>query len=108
MQTQRNDSAARARGILDAWERRDLGGLQAELNLAHHPCGQAPGHNFEELERLDLLDGIAQQLQQDLPFLFLTSGPAGRPEVCYRLLTHLALSGDHPAIRSKRLAVFPC
>ncbi|MBZ5596259.1 MAG: hypothetical protein LAP39_28775 [Acidobacteriia bacterium] len=108
MHTQLNGSAERARSILDAWKRRDLKGLRAELDLAHDHCAHVPGHSFEEQERLDLLDGIAQQLQQGLPFLPLTSDPGGRPEVCYRLLIHLALSGDRPAIRSKKLAVFPC
>jgi len=97
MYTQRTGSAERARCILNAWERRDLASLGAELVLAHSDCAQAPGYDAEEQERLDLLDSIARQLQQ-----------GGRPEVCYRLLTHLALSGHHPAIRSKKLAVFPC
>jgi hypothetical protein len=97
MYPQRTASAERARCILDAWDRRDLADFEAELSLAHSDCAHAPGHDFEEQERLDLLDGIARQLQQ-----------GGRPEVCYRLLTHLALSGHHPAIRSRKLAVLPC
>lgn len=98
-------SAELARSILHAWDRRDVTGLQAELNRAHGNSDLEPGYDSEERERLDLLDGIAVQLQQDLPSLSWTSNPGGRPEVCYRLLTHLALSGGHPAIRSKKFAV---
>ncbi|HVP48466.1 MAG TPA: hypothetical protein VMT32_17850 [Bryobacteraceae bacterium] len=102
MYTQRTGSAERARCILNAWEHRDLASLEAELVLAHSDCAQAPGHDSEEQERLDLLDSIAEQLERGLPDV------AGSPEICYRLLKHLALSGHHAAIRSKKLAVFPC
>lgn len=100
MYTQSNDSAGHARNILDAWQRKDLDGLSAELALADDLI---PDGNAEEQERMDLLHGIAQQIQQDLPCLSLAS----RPEVCFRLLEHLALSGNHPAIRSRKLAFFP-
>ncbi len=90
-----NDSAGRARNILDAWQRKDLDGLRAHLNL---PC--KPSDNSEEQERLDLLRGIAEQVRQDLQ--------GDHSEVCFRLLEHLALSGSHPAIRSRKLALFPC
>ena len=102
----RTNSAERARHILDAWERRDLTGLEAELSVS--PGESLPGHSSEEQERMDLLDGITQKLQQDLPYLSLKSGFSEPTEVCFRLLAHLAFSGNHPAIRSKKLAVFPC
>ena len=89
------DSADRARNILDAWQQRDLDGLRAQLTLAFNPSD-----NLEEQERMDLLDGIAQQIRKDLP--------EGQSEVCFRLLEHLAVSGNHPAIRSRKLAFFPC
>jgi hypothetical protein len=95
MYTQWIDSAGRARNILDAWQRRDLDGLRAQLTLAYNPSD-----NPEEEERMDLLDGIAQQMWQDIP--------ANQSDVYFRLLEHLALSGNHPAIRSRKLAFFPC
>jgi hypothetical protein len=91
-----NDSAGRARNILDAWQRKDLDGLRAQLSL---PNGLTPG-DAEEQERMDLLDGIAQQMRQEFP--------PDQSEVCFRLLEHLAISGNHPAIRSRKLAFFPC
>jgi hypothetical protein len=106
MHTQWTNSAERARHILEAWERKDLIGLQAELSLS--PGGGLPNHSSEEQERMDLLDGIAQQLQQDLTHLSLKSASSQPPEVCFHLLAHLAFSGNHPAIRSRKLAVFPC
>ena len=95
-----NDSAGRARNILNAWQRKDLDGLKAELDLSGDlvACD-----NSEEQERMDLLRGIAQQIQQDLSGLSLVENQA-----CFRLLSHLALSGGHPAIRSRKLAFFPC
>ena len=90
------DSAGRARNILDAWQRKDLDGLQAQLIL---PTGFTPA-GAEEQERMDLLDGIAHQMRLDLP--------DSQSEVCFRLLEHLAVSGNHPAIRSRKLAFFPC
>ena len=95
MYTQWTDSAGRARNILDAWQRKDLDGLRAELNLPHNPSG-----NSEEQERMDLLHGIAEQMRLNLR--------GDQPEVCFRLLEHLALTGSHPAIRSRKLAFFPC
>ena len=90
------DSAERAHNILDAWQRKDLNGLKAQLSL---PNSLTPA-DTEEQERMDLLDGIAQQMRQDLP-------PDQR-EVCFRLLEHLAISGSHPAVRSRKLAFFRC
>jgi hypothetical protein len=89
------DSADRARNILEAWQQRDLDGLKAQLTIAYNPSD-----NLEEQERMDLLDGIAQQIRKDLP--------EAQSEVCFRLLEHLAVSGNHPAIRSRKLAFFPC
>jgi hypothetical protein len=96
MYSQCYDSAGRARNILDAWQRKDLDGLKAELNLPN-----SPSDNSEEQERMDLLHGIAQQMRQD-------PSSGDQPEVCFRLLEHLAQSGSHPAIRSRKLAFFPC
>ena len=90
------DSAERARNILDAWQRKDLDGLRAQLSLST----SLPPGDAEEQERMDLLDGIAQQMWQDLP--------GNQSDVYFRLLEHLALSGNHPAIRSRKLAFFPC
>jgi hypothetical protein len=73
-----------------------LDGLRAQLSLSN---GLTPA-DAEEQERMDLLDGIAQQMRQDLP--------PDQSEVCFRLLEHLALSGNHPAIRSRKLAFFRC
>jgi hypothetical protein len=98
MYTQWTDSAGRARNILDAWQRKDLGGLRAELDVMQTPSG-----NFEEQERMDLLHGIAQQMRQDPSGLSL-----GGNQACLRLLEHLAVSGSHPAIRPRKLALFPC
>jgi hypothetical protein len=95
MYTQWIDSAGRARTILDAWQRKDLDGLRAQLTLPYNPSD-----NPEEQERMDLLDGIAQQMRQHLP--------GDQSEVCFRLLEHLALSGNHPAIRSRKLAFVRC
>jgi len=97
MYTQWTDSAGRARNILEAWQRKDLDGLKAGLDLSNDLM---PGDSAEEQERMDLLHGIAEQMQQDLR--------EDQTEVCFRLLEHLALSGSHPAIQSRKLAFFPC
>jgi hypothetical protein len=89
------DSAGRARNIIDAWERKDLDGLRAQLTLPHDPSVSS-----EEQERMDLLAGIAQQMRQGLP--------PDQSEVCFRLLEHLAFSGTHPPIRARKVAFFPC
>jgi hypothetical protein len=67
-----------------------------------------PGDSSEEQERMELLDGIARQMQQDLPALLPAANRGDQPEVCFRLLEHLALSGHHPAIRPRKLAFFRC
>ena len=90
------DSAERAHNMLDAWQRKDLDGLRTQLSL---PNGLKSA-DAEEQERMDLLDGIAQQMRQNLP--------PDQSEVCFRLLEHLAISGHHPAIRSRKLAFFRC
>ena len=89
-----NDSTARARNILNAWQQKDLDSLKAELDVTSEPS-----RSSEEEERMDLLDGIAEQMRQNL---------RGDHEVCFRLLEHLAHSGGHPAIRPRKLAFFPC
>ena len=100
MYTQWNDSAGRARNILNAWQRKDLDGLKAELDLSNDLMA---GGSSEEQERMDLLRGIAQQIEQDLSGLSLAGN-----QVCFRLLEHLAISGGHPAIRPRKLALFRC
>ena len=89
------NSAGYARNILDVLERKDLAGLTAELDLPNRPAGDS-----EEQERMDLLHGIAEQMRLNLR--------GDQPEVCFRLLEHLALSGSHPAIRPRKLALFLC
>ena len=97
MQGDPNNSAARARAILAAWQQRDLTRLEAELSLVP-ACNEIHDMSFEEQERMELLHDVASQLCH-----------AGDPgEVCQRLLEHLARTGEHPAIRSEKLSFFPC
>jgi hypothetical protein len=104
---QRMNSTERASGILAAWERRDLPGLEAELALTQCDCGETGNASIEEQERMDLLGGIAGQMQKDLPQLPAAGDSAERSEVCFHLLRHLAASGKHPPIRSEKLSFFP-
>ena len=53
MGDQQMNSTGRARGILDAWERRDLAGIEAELALAER-APQTDVASCEEQERLEL------------------------------------------------------
>jgi len=87
------DSAARARNLLNAWQINDLDAFRMESEGR-----QEPGGDSEEQERLDLLQGIAEQMQQDAD---------GDHTVCFRLLEHLAASGSHPPMRARKLAFFP-
>jgi hypothetical protein len=99
MQGEPNNSAARARGILAAWERRDQAGLEVELSLMQ--AGTAiRDMSFEEQERMELLSGVATQVRH-------AGIPSGASDVCLRLLEHLAMTGEHPAIRSEKLSFFP-
>lgn len=99
------DSAQRAQRILDVWEQGDLPALQAELRLARGD-GAASGACAEEGERLDLLDGIAAQMERDLVGMPLGNGASDRAATCFHLLTHLATSRP-VAIQSEKLSSSP-
>ena len=101
----RPHSALLAQRILDAWEQEDMPGLRAELSYAQRPCFAA---SPEEEERLELLDGIAAQVEQDLAGSELGNIASVRTATCVRLLEHLATSSPHAAIRSGELSSFPC
>jgi hypothetical protein len=106
MGDQQINSTGRARRILDAWERMDLAGIEAELALADG--AQTGGASCEEQERLDLLSAIARQIRQDSSRLPGRAEAGERTAVCFRLLQHLAATGEHAAIRSEKLSFFPC
>jgi hypothetical protein len=103
---QRMNSTERARGILAAWKRKDWPALEAELALTQYDCGETGDASAEEQERMDLLSGIAGQMQKDLPDLQGAGYGGERFEVWSRLLRHLAASGKHPPIRSEKLSFF--
>jgi len=98
------NSTRRAQRILDAWEREDLPLFQAELRLAQRARTATCA---EEEERLDLLDGIAGQLERDL--VWMRPGECGSECVatCFRLLSHLATDRPRPVNRSEKLSGFP-
>jgi hypothetical protein len=96
------DSAERAGDILASWKRQDLCDLRAELDRTRRACSAMTVSSFEEQERLDLLDGIAGQIQEDLRN---RGGLGDTAETCFRLLEHLATSGKYSAIRSETLSV---
>lgn len=102
------NSTGRARRILDAWERMDLAGIEAELALAESAGAQTDGASCEEQERLELLDGIARQMRQDFSRLPGMAEAGERTAVCFRLLQHLAATGECGPIRSEKLSFFPC
>lgn len=106
MGEQQINSTGRARRILDAWERMDLAGIEAELALADG--AQTDVASCEEQERLDLLSAIARQIRQDFSRLPGMAEAGERTAVCFRLLQHLAATGEHAAIRSEKLSFFPC
>ena len=108
MGNQQINSTGRARRILDAWERMDLPGIEAELALAECDGAQTGGTSCEEQERLDLLGGIARQMRQDFSSLPGMAEAGERTAVCFHLLQHLAATGEHAAIRSEKLSFFPC
>jgi|SRR5579871_1948031 len=86
-------ATASARRILDAWAREDMTGFRAELRAAQRP------HNAlatEENERLELLNGVAAQMERDLSGMEYGEGAA----LCFRLLGHLAAARP-TAIRSE-------
>jgi len=100
-------SAARAQRILTVWEQEDLPGLQAELRLAQQAGAAATGARPEEQERLELLEGIAGQMQQDLVRLPLGNGAGASAATCFRLLEHLATRRPRPVSQSEKLFSFP-
>jgi|SRR5579859_508708 len=108
MNDQQTNSTERARRILDAWERMDLTEIEAELALAERDGAQAHSASSEEQERLDLLEGIAGQLRQDFSRLPRVPEAGERTALCFRLLQHLAATGEDIPIRSEKLSFFPC
>ncbi len=100
------NSARRAQRILAVWEQEDFAGLQAELHRAQLDCAAATYARAEEQERLELLDGIAGQIQRELASMPQGTG-AGPAASCFRLLEHLAASRPQPVTRSEKLSVFP-
>jgi len=108
MSDQQLNSTARARRILDAWERMDLRGIAAELALAERDGARTGIASCEEQERLDLLGAIAGQMRQDLSPLPGVADAGERTAVGFRLLQHLAATGEHVPIRSEKLSFFPC
>ena len=108
MSDQQLNSTARARRILDAWERMDLRGIEAELALAECDGTRTGNASCEEQERLDLLGAIARQIRQDSLRVPGRAEAGERTAVCFRLLQHLAATGEHAAIRSEKLSFFPC
>jgi len=99
MQGEANNSAAHARGILAAWERRDQPSLEVELSLMQASTA-IRDMSFEEQERMELLHGVAKQIRH-------TGDPSAASDVCRRLLEHLAMTGERSAIRSEKLSFFP-
>jgi hypothetical protein len=97
-------STRRARRILDAWEREDTPAFEAELRLAQH-ADAAPASGEEE-ERLDLLDGIAAQLEQELVGRQPGHTGSERVATCFRLLAHLATERPQAVNRSETLSCF--
>lgn len=96
------DSAERAADILASWKRQDLCDLEAEVDRTRRACSEMTAHSLEEQERMELLDGIAGQLQEDIRNL---GGLGDSAETCLRLLEHLATSGKYAAIRFETLSV---
>jgi len=97
------DSTQQAQRILDAWEHENMPGLRAELHFAQR-SGAATACAEEE-ERLDLLHGIAAQMERDLAGM--SFGHGERAATCFRLLAHLATTRP-VAIRSGKPSSFPC
>ena len=65
MGDQQMNSTRRARRILDAWERMDLAGIEAELALAECDGVQTGGSSCEEQERLGLVERDRAAIRQD-------------------------------------------
>ena len=97
------ESAERAARLLQAWERRDLSGLEAELDRTERACRESCSSSYEEQERLELLDGIAGRIRQEMPALIETGDSHVGRAACFRLLAHLAANGRR-AIRVEKLS----
>lgn len=100
-------SAARAQRILAVWQQEDLPRLEAELSLAQRGSAAAPGAQAEEQERLELLEGIAGQMQRDLVRSPLANGASGSAAMCFRLLEHLAAKRPQAINQSEKLFSSP-
>ena len=96
-------SAERAAGLLEAWERHDLRGLEAELDRTERACRESRSSSYEEQERLELLDGIAGRIRREMPSLIETDDRHVGRAACFRLLEHLVVSGRR-AIRVEKLS----
>ena len=96
MCTCRMNSEDRARGILAAWQRRDLSSLEAQLTLARYDCAEGAAATSREQERMELLGVIALRVLEDLPHLMHASDTDSSMESCFRLLEHLVKTGSHP------------
>jgi len=99
------NSTGRARRILDAWEREDLPTFQAALRSAQR--ASAATTSAEEEERLDLLEGVAAQLERDLTGVRPGMAGSERVATCFRLLAHLATERPRAASRSEKLSCSP-
>jgi len=93
---QQMDAETQARGILATWDRGDLAALEAALSSAARDAAMGKHLSADEEERLDLLEGIAVQMRQDM-----AQGDLAQPETYRRLLRHLA------AIPTAKLFSFP-
>ncbi|HUJ23045.1 MAG TPA: hypothetical protein VLX58_16050 [Bryobacteraceae bacterium] len=108
MHEQSLHSVRKAQRLLDAWNSRDFGALEAELRGRRGGDAAASGTGAHEQERLELLDSITDEMRQDLVRTPLGGRCGVRAETHIRLLEHLAMDGHHAAIRSEKLSVFPC
>jgi len=94
MRDQILSSERRAQSILEAWQRLDLGSLEAELTLAGYDCAEADAATSGEQERMELLGVIALRVLQGLPNLRDARDPDPSLETCFRLLDHLVKTGS--------------
>lgn len=101
------DAAERAKDILASWERRDLTGLQAALSRTLGPPVEPGVISTEEQERMELLGGIVSQMRCEIRQMPVLADPGEGAQVCFRLLRHLAASGQSPAVRSENLYFLP-
>jgi hypothetical protein len=101
-------AAKRAGALLEAWEREDLRAFEAQLSrIRLEFAGRNPINNHED-ERMELLDGIARQMRQDLLVAGTGTNVDQNAALCFRMLRHIAGQTHPPAIRSGRLFSSPC